>query len=124
MATRYSLARAKVLADTLDDATTKYLLTNKSPSRRVNELDNRGSHFYLALYWAQALSEQADDPELASQFGDIAQQLADNESTIVTELEDAQGEEVNLNGYYMPDDTLAAQAMRPSQTLNAIIASM
>jgi len=124
VATRYSLARAKVLADTLDDATTRYLLTNKSPSRKVNELDNRGSHFYLALYWAQALASQADDPELAAQFRGIASRLAENENAIVGELEHAQGSEMDLQGYYMPDDELASSAMRPSATLNTIISSI
>ena len=124
VATRNSLARAKVLADTLDDATTRYLLTNKSPSRKVNELDNRGSHFYLALYWAQALASQADDPELAAQFRGIASRLAENENAIVGELEHAQGSEMDLQGYYMPDDELASSAMRPSATLNTIISSI
>ena len=124
VANRYSLARAKVLADTLDNATTRYLLTNKSPSRKVNELDNRGSHFYLALYWAQAIANQTDDTELAAQFGGIASRLAENEGDIVGELENAQGSEMDLQGYYMPDDELASNAMRPSDTLNSIIASI
>ena len=124
MADRYGNARAKVLADTLDDATTKYLLTNKSPSRKVNELDNRGSHFYLAMYWAEALTAQSDDIELAAQFKDVAGQLMDQEADIVSELITAQGSNVDLAGYYMPSDELAAQAMRPSSTLNAIISSL
>jgi len=124
VADRYGNARAKVLADTLDDATTKYLLTNKSPSRKVNELDNRGSHFYLAMYWAEALTAQSDDIELAAQFKDVAGQLMDQEADIVRELITAQGSNVDLAGYYMPSDELAAQAMRPSSTLNAIISSL
>ena len=121
VANRYGNARAKVLADTLDDATTKYLLNNKSPSRRVNELDNRGSHFYLALYWAQALAQQPDDSELSAQFAGVAASLAQNEVQIVDELNAAQGESIDVAGYYMPDDSLASKAMRPSKTLNAII---
>ena len=115
------LARAKVLGDTLDQATTQYLLSNKSPSRKVGELDNRGSHFYLAMYWAQALANQSDDPELAAQFASIASSLTENEAAIVNELNAAQGESMNLAGYYAPDDELAASAMRPSATLNQII---
>mgnify|MGYP003949798801 CR=1 FL=1 len=121
VANRYGIARAKVLADTLDDATTKYLLTNKSPSRRVNELDNRGSHFYLALYWAEAIAAQPDDHELAAQFKSVAESLSENEDKIVHELNAAQGAAMKLEGYYMPNDDLAAAAMRPSTTLNAII---
>jgi isocitrate dehydrogenase len=124
LAEKYGLARAKVLADALNDATTKYLLTNKSPSRRVNELDNRGSHFYLAMYWAQALAAQAEDLELATQFAGVAERMSENEGTIVAELNGAQGEAMDLEGYYMPDDELAAQAMRPSSTLNSIIGSL
>ncbi|HFE46724.1 MAG TPA: NADP-dependent isocitrate dehydrogenase [Nannocystis exedens] len=112
---------AKVLGATLDDATTQYLLTNKSPSRKVNEIDNRGSHFYLALYWAQALAAQDDAPELKQPFAAAAAALAAAESAIVKELIDAQGSAVDLKGYYMPDEALATKAMRPSATLNAII---
>jgi isocitrate dehydrogenase len=124
VASRYGIARAKVLADTLDDATTKYLLTNKSPSRKVNELDNRGSHFYLAMYWAQAIVAQPDDEELAAQFRDVASALAEHERTIVDELNAAQGTAIDIEGYYMPSDELAAKAMRPSSTLNRIIGSL
>ena len=113
--------KAQVLADTLDEATDKFLETGKSPSRKVNELDNRGSHFYLALYWAKALASQSKDLELQSIFTDIAQALSDNESKILGELNNAQGSAVDLNGYYFPDDKLAAEAMRPSATLNGII---
>ena len=113
--------KAQVLADALDEATDKFLETGKSPSRKVNELDNRGSHFYLALYWAKALASQSKDSELQSIFTGIAQALSDNESKILGELNNAQGSAVDLNGYYFPDDKLAAEAMRPSATLNGII---
>ena len=113
-------SRVKILAATLDAAATKYLLENKSPSRKVNQLDNRGSHFYLAMYWAQALAE-VNDEELRAYFAPLAKSLADNEQTIVSELVEVQGEPTDVGGYYMPDDELAAKAMRPSATLNAII---
>lgn len=116
--------KAKVLADTLDQATAKFLQENKSPSRRVNELDNRGSHFYLGLYWAQALAAQSNDSELQNQFTSIASAMTEKESAIVTELNEAQGVPVNVNGYYFADDNLAATAMRPSATLNALLASV
>ena len=112
--------KVKILADTLDGAATKYLLENKSPSRKVNELDNRGSHFYLALYWAQALAE-SEDTELRAYFAPVAKALADNETKIVEELLEVQGEPMDVGGYYLPDDDLASKAMRPSATLNAII---
>jgi isocitrate dehydrogenase len=121
---RYDHAGAKVLGAALDDATTQYLLNNKSPSRKVNELDNRGSHFYLAMYWAQALAEQKDDSALAERFAKVAKALSDNEQKIVDELNAAQGAAVDIGGYYMPDDEQAAKAMRPSETLNGIIASV
>ena len=124
LAEKYGMARAKVLADALDEATTKYLLTNKAPSRRVNELDNRGSHFYLAMYWAEALAAQSEDVELAAQFAGVATQMSENESVIVDELNGAQGDAMDLDGYYMFDDSRAAEAMRPSGTLNSIIASL
>ncbi|MBE0364179.1 isocitrate dehydrogenase [Pseudoalteromonas ulvae UL12] len=114
-------AKAKVLADTLDEATAKFLQENKSPSRRVNELDNRGSHFYLTLYWAQALAAQTANAELAAIFATPAAELAENEMTIVNELNSAQGVSVDVNGYYFPSDELASKAMRPSATLNTII---
>ena len=112
--------KVKILAETLDAAATKYLLENKSPSRKVNELDNRGSHFYLALYWAQALAESVD-VELRAYFAPVAQALADNEARIVQELLEVQGQPMDVGGYYLPDDALASKAMRPSATLNAII---
>ena len=116
--------KAKVLADTLDAATGKFLENDKSPSRKVGELDNRGSHFYLAFFWAQALAEQTADAELKATFTNIAKELADNETKIVTELNDAQGCAVDVNGYYMPDVALATKAMRISDTLNNILARL
>ena len=113
--------RAQLLADTLDQAIGEHLEQRRAPSRRVNELDTRGSHFYLALYWAEALAEQAQDPELQARFKNVAQQLAANEDTILKELIDCQGQPVDIGGYYIPDDKMAANAMRPSATLNAIV---
>ena len=116
-----SHAKAKVFAETLHAANTKFLDSDKSPSRKVGELDTRGSHFYLALYWAQALAAQTQDAELQKRFAAIAKQLADNESKIVAELNAAQGKPVELGGYYRPDPGLASKAMRPSATFNAIV---
>ncbi len=116
--------RAKTLATTLDTATGQFLNNNKSPSRRVNELDNRGSHFYLAMYWAQALAEQSEDAELQARFAPLAQALVDNEQRIVDELNGAQGDEVDIGGYYRPDADKCSEAMRPSATLNAALATL
>ena len=116
--------KARVLAEALDQANAKFLDTNKSPSRKVNELDNRGSHFYLAMYWAEALAAQIDDEDLRTQFAPIATQLADNEAKIVEELNAAQGNAVDIGGYYHPDPELTANAMRPSATLNALLESI
>jgi isocitrate dehydrogenase len=112
---------AKTLADTLDQANAKFLESNKSPARKVGEIDNRGSHFYLALYWAQALAQQTQDKNLAARFAKIAKELGDNEAKISSELIGAQGKPVDIGGYYHPDDAKASKAMRPSQTLNAIV---
>ncbi|MDD9932699.1 MAG: NADP-dependent isocitrate dehydrogenase [Myxococcales bacterium] len=112
---------ARILGETLDAATAKLLDNRKSPSRKVHELDNRGSHFYLALYWAQAVAAQSDNPELAQRFKPVAQALADNESKIVEELNGAQGPAQEIGGYYRPDEAKASEAMRPSATLNGII---
>ena len=120
----FSNPKAKVLGRTLDQATGKFLLENKSPSRRVGELDNRGSHFYLSMYWAQALAEQSDDAELQSTFGAIAKKFAANEAAILEELKNAQGEAVEIGGYYQPDTTLTAAAMCPSALFNSIVASV
>ncbi|EKO5121316.1 NADP-dependent isocitrate dehydrogenase [Vibrio fluvialis] len=114
-------AKAQVLADALDKATGKFLDTNKSPSRKVGELDNRGSHFYLAMYWAEALAEQTADADLAAEFAPIAQQLKDNEEKIVAELNGAQGVAGDLGGYYLPEFEKTAPLMRPSATLNHIV---
>ena len=121
LAARQDHPRATVLSQTLDEATTRYLLENRAPSRKVGELDNRGSHFYVALYWARALAEQQEDAELRERFGPVAKALTDAEQTILTELEAAQGAAVDVGGYYRPDPELAAAAMRPSATLNAIL---
>ena len=112
---------AKMLADTLDQANAKFLESNKSPARKVGEIDNRGSHFYLALYWAQALAQQTQDKNLAARFSKIAKEMADNEAKIAGELIAAQGKPVDTGGYYHPDDTKSSKAMRPSATLNKII---
>jgi isocitrate dehydrogenase len=114
-------AEAKVLAETLDKATGKFLLNNKSPSRKVKELDNRGSHFYLAMYWAQALAEQDQNAELKLKFAELAKQLAEQEQAIVTELNEVQGQSLDLGGYYKMNVENTAKAMRPSSILNAII---
>ena len=114
-------ATAQLLADTLDRATGSVLDENRSPSRKVHELDNRGSHFYLALYWAQELAVQTDDPELAARFAPIAEALGANEEQIVRELNEVQGSPVDIGGYYLPDDELIIAAMRPSPTFNAVI---
>ena len=117
-------ARIGVIAAGLNEATGKVLDNGNSPSRKVNELDNRGSHFYLAMYWAQALAAQADDSELAEKFGPIAAQLAENEAKIVDELNAAQGSPVDVGGYYDPSDEKASAAMRPSETFNAILSAL
>ena len=114
---------AQILADTLSDAIAKFLESNKSPSRKVNELDNRGSHYYLAMYWAEAVAAQDADPSLKDKFAALAKNLSDNEETILAELLDAQGEAVDVGGYYNPDPAQASNAMRPSKTLNGILAS-
>ncbi|MBL4869130.1 MAG: NADP-dependent isocitrate dehydrogenase [Pseudomonadales bacterium] len=115
--------KAAILATTLDHATGKLLANGKSPSRVVGELDNRGSHFYLSLYWSQALAEQTEDPELQSHFAPIAKALAENEDKIVEELLAVQGKPVEVGGYYHPNPELIAKAMRPSATFNSIIDS-
>ncbi len=116
--------KAKVLAAALDKANSLFLNNNKSPSRKTGELDIRGSHFYLAMYWAQALAEQDDDAELKAIFTPVAKQLTENEDKIVAELNAVQGSAVDIGGYYRPNKALASKVMRPSQTLNAIIDSL
>jgi len=114
--------KAQVLADTLDEANALFLANDKSPARRVGQIDNRGSHFYLALYWAQALAAQAADTELAEKFAPLAKALSEQEDKINAELIGAQGYAQDIGGYYLPDDTLLTKAMRPSDTFNAAIA--
>ncbi|MEA9978440.1 NADP-dependent isocitrate dehydrogenase [Pseudomonas sp. 10B1] len=120
----YHNSKAKVLASTLDQATGKFLDNNKSPSRKVGNIDNRGSHFYLAMYWAQALAAQTEDASLQAPFSKLAKTLADNEATIVAELNAVQGKPVDIVGYYRFDPELASAVMRPSKTLNAAIAAL
>ncbi|MGN6575773.1 MAG: NADP-dependent isocitrate dehydrogenase [Nocardioides sp.] len=116
--------KAQVLADTLDRATGTFLNENKSPSRKAGEIDNRGSHYYLALYWAQELAKQTDDSELAGKFTQVAQSLADHEDAIVAELLEVQGSPVDIGGYYQPDPEKASAVMRPSKTLNETLAGL
>jgi isocitrate dehydrogenase len=117
-------AQAKILADCLNQGIGKFLDENKSPSRKVNELDNRGSHFYLALFWAEALAAQDADAELKNRFSPLAQTLRSNEEVIVRELNAAQGSPVDLGGYYLPDEVKASAAMRPSKIFNDALASL
>ncbi len=124
MGDKYKNPRLKVLSKALDKAVETYLENEKSPSRKAGELDNRGSHYYLAQYWAVALAEQNDDPELKAQFTPVAKQLVDNEKTIASEIMASEGKPTDIGGYYLPDDQLAEKAMRPSTTLNKIIDSL
>jgi isocitrate dehydrogenase len=124
LANRYDNADVRVLAKTLDQATGKFLDNNKSPARKVGELDNRGSHFYLAMYWAQALAEQNDDAKLKAKFAPLAKVLSENEAKIVGELNGAQGKPVEIQGYYHPNLDLIGKAMRPSKTFNDALASL
>jgi isocitrate dehydrogenase len=124
MGSRYSSVEVDVLAKTLDQANGKFLDTNKSPSRKVGGIDNRGSHFYLALYWAQALASQDTHTELKAKFAPLAKALTENEAKIVAELNQVQGKPVDIGGYYHPDLTKVSQAMRPSATLNAALAEL
>ena len=124
LGTTYNNPKALVLAKTLDQATGQFLDNNKSPSRKVGNIDNRGSHFYLALYWAQALAAQTEDKDLQAQFAPVANAMAENEATIVAELNAVQGKPVDIGGYYHADADKVSNVMRPSATLNAIIASV
>ncbi len=117
-------ARAQVLADTLDAATATFLLEDKSPTRKIGGIDNRGSHFYLALYWAKELAEQDDDAELAEAFASLAETLAADEDTIVAELAAVQGSPADIGGYFRPEDAKADEVMRPSATLNEALAAL
>jgi len=124
LAETFHLPKAKVLADTLDTANGLFLENDRSPGRKLGTLDNRGSHFYLALYWAQALAAQTADADLAATFQPIAEALTTNETAIVAELLAVQGQPIQIGGYYKPDDTLASAALRPSATLNAVLAQL
>jgi len=121
MATTTGNARAQILADTLDRATGTFLNENKSPSRKVGEIDNRGSHFYLALYWAQELAAQTEDTDLAAAFAEVAGALASNEQKINDELIAVQGSPADIGGYFRPDDAKATQVMRPSTTFSEVL---
>jgi isocitrate dehydrogenase len=124
LGTKTGNTRALVVAEALDCANGRILDNDKSPQRKVGELDNRGSHFYLAMYWARALADQTRDRELSAIFAPIAKQLEQQESTIVSELNGVQGRAVTIGGYYHPDPRLTAAAMRPSATLNRIVESL
>ena len=124
LATVFKNDKARILADTLNTANAKFLEANKSPGRKVHQLDNRGSHFYLALYWARALAEQDSDTEIRMRFAPLAEALAANEEKIVGELNAVQGNPVDIGGYYRPDENLATKSMRPSETFNAVLASL
>jgi len=124
LAGMYHNPKAQILAKTLDQATGKFLDNDKSPARKIGGIDNRGSHFYLAMYWAEALAAQTEDAALQAQFAGVAKAMADNEAKIVAELGAAQGKPVDIGGYYRPNVELTAKAMRPSATLNAIVASV
>lgn len=114
-------AKAMILAETLDEATAKFLDTDKSPARKVGQIDNRGSHFYLAMYWAEALAAQTKDAELQATFAPIAQEMQTQEATINAELIGAQGKAQEIGGYYQPNALATSKAMRPSETLNTIL---
>ena len=124
LATTFDMPKAQVLATALDAATAKFLDNDKSPSRKVGDLDNRGSHFYLAMYWAEALAAQTQDLELQIRFMPVAEALSANEAIIISELNAVQGGPVELGGYYQPNPELVSKVMRPSTTLNAMIDSI
>ena len=124
LASKTGNEKARILADALNEATSHYLKNNKSPSRKVNELDNRGSSFYLAMYWAQALADQNHDADLQARFAPLAQQLAENEDKIVNEMNSAQGVEVDMGGYYQADVEMVSAVMRPSSTFNNALDSV
>ena len=124
LAQRYDNAKAAVLAKALDQANGQFLDNDRSPGRKLGTIDNRGSHFYLAMYWAQALAAQNDDAELKARFAPLAQALAGNEQAIVDELIAVQGKAVDIGGYYRPDLGKTGTALRPSATLNAALAAL
>jgi isocitrate dehydrogenase len=113
--------KASILGETLDTATEKFLENKKGPSRKCGEIDNRGSHFYLAMYWAKELANQSVDTELQSQFKSIAKELYENENAIISELNTIQGKENDIEGYYLPNEELASKAMRPCSKFNSIL---
>jgi isocitrate dehydrogenase len=117
-------ARAQVLADTLDKATGTFLEQDKSPTRKIGGIDNRGSHYYLAMYWAQELAKQTEDAELAADFRALSELLVSSEDAIVAELNGVQGSPADIGGYYRPDDAKADRVMRPSTTLNEALATL
>ena len=121
LGTTFNNSQAMLLSETLDVATEKLLANNRGPSRKVNELDNRGSHFYLALYWSEALSLQDKNKNLKEQFQSIYNKLKENESKIINELNNAQGKSIDIEGYYLPNDELVSKQMRASATLNSIL---
>jgi len=122
LATRTGNDRARVLAEALQQANATFLQNDKSPSRKVNELDNRGSHYYLAMYWAQAMAMQTTDADLAATFAPVAKALSSAEDQILAELIDCQGSPVDIGGYYHPDEEKTVATMRPSKTLNKALA--
>merc|ERR1739838_693531 len=124
LAEKTNNTNAKYLAEALDKAVGKFLVANKNPSRKVREIDNRGSHYWVARYWAEELAKQQEDTELSGVFGSVAKELADNEQKILTDLIDCQGKAVDLGGYYKVDHAKADAAMRPGTTLNTIIARL
>jgi isocitrate dehydrogenase len=124
LGTKYDNPKAIVLADALDEATEKYLENSKSPLRDAGEIDNRGSHFYLAMYWAEALSKQDKDADLKKIFTPIAKKLTENEAKINDELITAQGKSIDIGGYYEPTEKLVSEAMRPSKTFNNILSDL
>ncbi len=124
LADKFNNSKAKILSETLDKAVSKYLENKKSPSRKAGELDNRGTHFYLAMYWAEATANQTDDAELKDKFAKVSKQLQDNEKQILTEIAHAEGKATDIGGYYFPDFKKSEKAMRPSETLNSIINSI
>ena len=115
--------KSSIFSRTLNKAIEKFLSNNKSPSRKVCELDNRGSHFYIALYWAEALSLQTDDKELSTRFLEMSKVLKENENEIINELNEAQGESIDLGGYFNPDEKKVSDVMRPSSTFNNLLSS-
>jgi len=116
--------KASILAKTLDAATGTFLLNDKSPARKIGQIDNRGSHFYLAMYWAQELAKQTQDADLAASFKPVAEALTSNEATIVAELNEVQGKAADIGGYYKPDEVKISSVMRPSASFNKVIDSI